>query len=359
MSATIPSHLPRRLTISLWDFSWYTMTQPGEPFADLDEAFAQAEARGYNTVRICAMPRILFTDSGPRSGPLRFASLGGDFGQRTRWYNCKGGAVLDGHRHLLHLFRAAKRHNCFIILSSWEYQQSPSFLAAPDLFQELVQVPPAERFLALARSMGQLVTFVKEHGLADRIAYVELHNEVDVSRLREVAQPDQDPIAAQKPYLEEAITVLRAQHPDVLITTSYARPRLYRLQDVAQNAQVAHSHLYVYGVLGALFEAVGLRAPTEPFPTATARALLRPDAPSFEEWKPPAGEEWRLEATLVNRRLFYIHDWVDPVKWDLWLYEHYPAYREAMRQEIRLRLEAISSSIPNFLIVPKMASTWP
>ena len=52
----LPSQLPPRLTITLWDFSWYVRTGPGEPFEDLDTAFAEAVERGYNTVRICAMP---------------------------------------------------------------------------------------------------------------------------------------------------------------------------------------------------------------------------------------------------------------------------------------------------------------
>ena len=37
-----PAHLPERLTITLWDFSWYVRTGPGEPFEDLDRAFADA-----------------------------------------------------------------------------------------------------------------------------------------------------------------------------------------------------------------------------------------------------------------------------------------------------------------------------
>jgi hypothetical protein len=36
------TRLPERLTITLWDFSWYVRTGSGEPFADLDVAFAQA-----------------------------------------------------------------------------------------------------------------------------------------------------------------------------------------------------------------------------------------------------------------------------------------------------------------------------
>ena len=96
MTYHIPEHLPSRLTISLWDFSWYTMTMSGEPFEDLDRAFAEAVERGYNTVRICAMPYLLFGNSKRETDALHFSNLGGDFGQRTRWYNTKGGAVLNG-----------------------------------------------------------------------------------------------------------------------------------------------------------------------------------------------------------------------------------------------------------------------
>ena len=45
---------PDRLTICLWDFSWYVRTGPGEVFADLDCCCAETVARGANTVRIGA-----------------------------------------------------------------------------------------------------------------------------------------------------------------------------------------------------------------------------------------------------------------------------------------------------------------
>lgn len=80
-----------------------------------------------------------------------------------------------------------------------------------------------------------------------------------------------------------------------------------------------------------------------PFPNELARSILRPDAPPFDTWTPRQGEEWRLQATGVPRRLFYLHDWVDTDTWDLWLYEHYGAHREAMRQGITLRLETIAN----------------
>jgi hypothetical protein len=57
---SVHPRLPDQLTITLWDFSWYTRTGPGQAFEDLDRAFGEAVERGYNTVRICAMPFLLF-----------------------------------------------------------------------------------------------------------------------------------------------------------------------------------------------------------------------------------------------------------------------------------------------------------
>jgi Sugar-binding cellulase-like len=338
MTVAIPAHLPARLTISLWDFSWFTQTMPGEPFDDLDRAFAEAVERGYNTVRICAMPYTLFGGDIPPE-PLRIANLGRGFGKGTRWYNNAGGAVIDGRAHLLELFRAAERHGCHLIVSSWEYQQTPSFFATPAQYEALVAIPPERRCAALADSMSALLDFVKDHGLADRIAYVELHNEVDNAgtSLTEVAADGESVVAAQRALIESAVDVLRKRHPDLLHTACYSEPALHRLDDLAGNLQVAHFHIYAYGVLRQLFDEAGLWSNAE-FPTPLVTRLLRSGAPAYDDWLPD--EAWRLAATGVQRRLVYAHDWVDPVKWDLYLYEHYHRYRESMREMIRTRLEA-------------------
>ena len=351
----VPEHLPDRLTITLWDFSWYTMTMPGEPFEDLDRAFEEAVERGYNTVRICAMPYTLFGGTHERS--LRISNLGDEFGQRTRWYNCRGGAVFDGREHLLNLLRAARRHGCYVILSSWEYQQSPSFFASPEIHHELAAIAPERRFDILARTMGDLIQFLKDNGIAERIAYAELHNEVDLSKLAEVGSPGEDAVAAQKPYLEHAVDQLRSRHPDILITTCYAYPTLYRPEELAKNLQVAHFHLYIYGVLGRLFEEAGLTHDhAGPFPNKLMESLLLPDAPPFEEWTPD--EQWRLEATGVSRRMFYTFDWVDPERWDLYLYEHYHLYRESMRRALTLSLEAFADFAQKAGAPPVIGEGW-
>ncbi|NUU06170.1 cellulase-like family protein [Leifsonia sp. C5G2] len=339
--APTPAHLPEKLTISLWDFTWYTQTAPGEPFDDLDRAFAEAVDRGYNTVRICAAPLLLFGEHDIDTTALEFVNMGGDTGQRTRWYDAGGGATIDGRQHLLELFRAAERHDCFIIVSSWEYQQSPAFLATSAWHDMLRAIEPDRRHRALAEAQSRLVDFVAEAGLRDRIAYVELHNEVDLSRLDQVVPDGVDTFWGQRPYLEAALTLLQEKHPDLLSTVCYGIPPYLDLDSVPPNAQVAHAHVYVYGVLGALEAWSKLREPAPVFPTAELISLLRDDAPPFHEWTTTI-EPWRLEATGISTSMFYAYDWVDPIKWDAWLYRHYAEWHHAMRDAVESRLKAIA-----------------
>lgn len=339
--------LPRKLTITMWDFSWYTMTLPGEAYNDLAARFKEAVDRGYNTIRICAMPYMLFTEEGKRSGRLKFGNLG-EVGQRTRWYNCRGGADLDGHAHLIELFRQAKAHGCYIMLSSWEYQQSPSFLAHPELRDQLAAIPPAERFMAIAKSMNQLIRFIKNEGYASQIVYAELHNEVEFGQLtavgveRGIKETDTPKLVeAMQPYIEEAIDYLREQHPDILMTASYTLNEAYPKAYVARNMQVAHYHLYIKGVLNELMDAAGLNDEQTSFPNPFVQSLLREDAPPFEEWTLPAGQEWRMEGNPVGMKLIYLHDWADPDQWDFYLYDHFSAHKLAMLQKADFRFEEI------------------
>lgn len=68
--------------------------------------------------------------------------------------------------------------------------------------------------------------------------------------------------------------------------------------------------------------------------------MLRPDAPAFDDYQPD--EPWRLAATGIPRELFYAHDWVDPDRWDLWLYENYPAHRQAMRETLAQWVDSVA-----------------
>jgi hypothetical protein len=337
----VPAHLPRRLTITLWDFTWYTQTTPGEPFHDLDRAFAEAVERGYNTVRICAMPFLLFGDHDIDIRHLQISGMGAGVGERTRWYDVTGGAVLDGREHLRELFEAARRHDCYVILSSWEYQQSPAFLQGREWYDALMAIPHGQRHTALAQATVDLVQYVKDLGLGDRIAYAELHNEVDLSRLSPGGPHGQDAYWAQRTWVEAGVSLMRKEHPDVLATTCYGIPPYQDMESVPGNGQVSHFHVYVYGVLAALEEWAGVRVPPPEFPRPQLESLLRDDAPSFESYGKDV-DAWRLEATGVSSSMFYTYDWVDPARWDRWLYENYHAYRVAMTQAIDDRLSVLA-----------------
>jgi len=338
---SIPAHLPRRLTITLWDFTWYTQTTAGEPFHDLDAAFVQAVERGYNTVRICAMPFLLFGDHDVDTQHLRFTNMGGDVGQRTRWYDAAGGAVLDGRNHLRSLFEAARKHDCYVILSSWEYQQSPAFLADPSWYDALMALPHGKRHTALAESMNRLVQYLKDHGLADRIAYAELHNEVDLSRLSPDGPHGKEAYRGQRELVADGVRTMQAAHPDILATTCYGIPPYADMDAVPDNGQIAHFHVYIYGVLAALEEWAGVRVPPPDFPRPQLQSLLRDDAPTFDGYAKEV-EPWRLEATGVSPSMFYSYDCVDPAKWDRWLYENYHAYKVAMTQAIDDKLAVLA-----------------
>ncbi|MFB7927714.1 cellulase-like family protein [Streptomyces sp. NPDC056039] len=346
-----------RLAITLWDFSWYTQAGPGEPFADLDRAFAETVERGFNTVRICAMPFLLFSGRVPNPESIQVRGLGKEFGQRTRWYNVSGGYPLDGLRRLVDLFEAAARYDCRVIVSSWEYQQSPSFADTDAWHRALAAIPGPDRAEVMADALAGLLDFLTERGLADQVAYVEVHNEVDNCSLVP-GDGTTSHYARLRDPLGRAVDLLRARHPAIPVTYSLGEPWPDEIDDLPEQAQNAHFHFYVYGVLGALYEAVGLGHGTEAapetaaWPTPELAGMLRPDAPAFADYHPD--EPWRLQATGIPRELFYVHDWVDPDRWDLWLYENYQSHRQAMRETLAQWVDSVAAfarrrGVPAFL----------
>lgn len=332
---TVPAHLPERLAITLWDFSWYTRAGAGEPYEDIDRAFIEAAERGYNTVRICAAPMLLCGELGVspivRIGGLGPAPHGDYYGRRTRWYDVPGGYEIDVRTRLLELFASARRHGFVVILASWEYQQSASFAEHPDWWNAMDAIPVADRLDRLASAASGVLSLLNEHGFADLVAFTELHNEIDFSLVGEL---DERAMASMQR--------VRDQHPGQLVTASWGKPPHLDMAAIPSGIDTAQFHIYSYGVLDALQSLIDLRAHgSDGFPNAKLRGLLRDDAPSFIEYGTP--EPWKLEATVITDQMIYGYDWIDADRWDLWLYEHYALHAEAMRREIESRLAAVAA----------------
>lgn len=333
----IPAHLPDKLTISLWDFSWYVRTGSGEPFEDLDRSVAEAVERGYNAVRICAMPFLLF-GSGLDTSALRLDRLGGEYAQRVRWYDVGAPTVIDAREHLLALFRALDAHGLVAVLSSWEYQQSSSFAVERDWFDALMAVPPSERPLRLADAMADLVDYLAMTGLDHCIAFTELHNEVQFTHLvdgLEAAWAEDDGNAAileLKPSLTAALDRFHERHPDRPVTVNYAHVPVGAMRGIPDNVDVLVAHPYIYGVLDETTAAFDLRGSLEAFPReqVDALGLLREGAPAATEWMLPPDSSWKLDATIVGKPEIFFHDWVDPDAFDRFLYERYESHRTEM-----------------------------
>jgi hypothetical protein len=348
---------PRRLTICLWDFSWYVRTGAGEPFEDLDRAARETAERGYNTVRICAMPFLLF-GSGLDTRAVSLDRLGGDYAQRVRWYDVKAPTVFDGRQQLLALLEACRAHDLFVILSSWEYQQSSSFSTTPDWWDALDAVDPEDRAVVLAESLAALVDFAVEHGHGDRIVFTELHNEVHTGHLAD-GLPDWrthevEALLGLEPRLSRGLRRFHELQPDRPVTVNYSRVPVAAMRAVPAEVDVAVFHPYVYGVLDEVTAAFDLRGEDLagiPRAALDAAGFLRPGAPDATTWVLPPETAWKMRATIVGKGEIFVHDWVDAKAFDRFLYERYSLHRVEMARVLAIWLDvsadfAASRGIP-------------
>ncbi len=335
----MPGHLfEKLLKISLWDFSWYTRAGAGEPYESLGKAFDEAAERGYNTVRICAAPLLLYGNLGLGDAAERLSIEGlgsagqyGYYGQRTRWYDAPGGYQINLRERLFILMEEATTRGFSVILSSWEYQQSPAFSASDTWYRAIESIPHADRLHALAEAFDRMHADFARHGWSQTVAFTELHNEVDFSHVPDLTEET-----------SSSLTSIRANHPDQLFTVSYGKPPYLDMARLHPELPVGQFHIYAYGVLDALQRKIDIREhATAEFPNAYLSKLLQAEAPTVSEYGQPAA--WKYDATVVTDQMVYGYDWIDPEKWDRWLYAHYANYRSEMFGEIDTRLRAVAA----------------
>ncbi|ONK14285.1 hypothetical protein [Streptomyces sp. MP131-18] len=154
-------------------------------------------------------------------------------------------------------------------------------------------VEPEDRPTRLADALADAYELAEAEGLAEVIAFVELHNEVQGGYLTE-GLPGREPAVVElRERLERGLARFHERQPDVPVTVNYARVPLDAFRGIPENIDVGVFHPYVYGVLDELVVGYGLRSTDGGFDEERARAdLMRPGAPaprrSASGVRPPA-----------------------------------------------------------------------
>jgi hypothetical protein len=328
----------------------------------LDRAFAQTVERGFNTIRAEMALNWCFDQQGRPRGPLEIAAWAPGVSQNFRGLNNKGGVRYNVLERVLKTFELAKKHDVFVIATSWEYQDSTTFLADAKLRQDVFSTPIEERFERLANMHDRLIQELKKYGLEKQIAFVEIHNELNASDFP-------SGYLAQKPLVENALRRLQQAHPDILFTADYANigPAFEKdfpgYDALPENLQVADHHVYTGGVQGALFEQLGVSQWNQVPPDPKTNPLLR--------WligeKPEVSwEEWAKRAERV-RKSWWPVQWLfanltEPDRYDYWMFEHFGQYSSTMKMLIQAGMRewgtfARSRGLP--IIVDEGYIFWP
>ena len=151
---TLPDHLPKKLSIGMFIWNWVTMAAPGEPYHDLEKTVAGLPERGFNAVRIEAGLNWCFNLDGRPRGAMEFGPWIAGYHDNLSSVNARGGGRHDVLQRLTRFMELAKQYGVYVILTSWEYQDSTWFVADPKIRAEVMAVPEEQRLLHMARQQA-------------------------------------------------------------------------------------------------------------------------------------------------------------------------------------------------------------
>ncbi|MFA7159031.1 MAG: cellulase-like family protein [Kiritimatiellia bacterium] len=324
----VPDHLPQKLSISFWYHDWLAAALPGAPFEDLERCMKGMKQRGFNTARVGLGMTYAFRLDGTPRGPIDFGPPVPGYALNP-YYACHGGRR-DVIERLLRLLDLARRNDVWIILTSWEYQDS-SCVSDPAVRADLASVPWPNRFRYLAEQHDRLLTMLKAERLADRLAFVEIHNEPEYSDLPQGAEG--------RRRHEEAIAFLRARHPEILVSGDFAS---HDYSIVPDNAQVFDQHIYA----GAGWHLSGLYGrtvsskeadPLNPRAFEPLRRVLKKDIMPWDKYLAAAGKVGREDkaATEGWKRMLWLWENIDAAKWDEFMAGSFPEWKERIWEKAR------------------------
>lgn len=352
----IPAHLPDRLSICYYGWDWITAALPAEAFGNLERALIQTKERGYNCVRVEAGLNWMFDPKGARRGKVKFGQWIPGASFNLHCVDAKGGGEHDVFNRVIRLLELADKHDLYVILTEWEYQDGLAFTADPKIREQIVGIPYNDRLLHLARHFDRLLTEVKKRSLQKRIASVEVINELDVPPLvcSEEGVPPQTfeqwtqlkvpgkrcEKSQVRALAQKAVGLLRERHSDLLVTIDGLIPTLGYPALFPDNAQIADHHIYSDGVVQAFWKQAGIGGlapakPDEMQPNDFFRSMMKPNPIPFAEI---ARNGKGVRATWLPVAWLYSN--IDNAKFDRWCVEQYPNYRQRIKESLEKQFEA-------------------
>jgi hypothetical protein len=261
--------------------------------------------RGFNAVRLEAGLNWCFRQDGSPRGPVEFMQFIPGYSDNFRGGNGRGGGKHDVLARFVRLMELAKAYDVYVLPTSWEYQDSSSFLADPALRAEVMAIPVEERIPLLARHHDRLLQILKQRGLERNLAFVEILNEAEFSLVS--VGPE------GKRQWEEAVAFLRNRHPDIMFSSYLG---ISDNSFVPDNVQVYNQHPY-FAIRFYFEEIYGPAAWDNAFDPHNPRSLplfarlCKESVVPFDQFMAAAQnvrEFWR--------KIGYLYHNVDPAKFD-------------------------------------------
>ncbi len=311
MTTRIPPHLPERLTIAFPIWLLHD-TAPGGRYHDLDKVVREHVERGFNCIRFDDGAGLIHDGRGRLRGPATVSEPYPGFTRNIRQLWCTGpGGRCDPFERLIALLEAAKKYDCFVILSSWFYLHT-FWYCDEELNRELFAVPPHERFGYFARALDYLLAEIRKRGLIDRVAFAEILNEADglpfINGYDKENHCSVGELNRFRAEHEQGLAFLRERHPDILFAcdtyTPYTDTEL-----LPRNLLVWNFHSYYLWKIYGLLEGDLLRKDTDLNTPArielAARYMRENPAPveavrASRAGKFPAAEDWLRRVWLYS-----------------------------------------------------------
>lgn len=346
----VPAHLPDRLSICYYGWDWITSALPEEPFGDLERALIQTKERGYNCVRPEMGLNWMFDPEGNRRGTLQFGQWIKGASFNLHCVDAKGGGEHDVFERVMRLFELADKHDMYVIMTNWEYQDAVAYTVDPKVRDQIIGVPYNDRLMLFAKHFDRLITVLKERGLQKRIASVEIINELNVppfmcaeegvppqtfEQWTKLQVPGQRCTREQvRDLAEKAVAYVRERHPDLLVTIDGLVPSVGYDSLFPPNAQIADHHIYSDGVVQAFWKEAGIGGlrpakPEEMQPNDFFRSMMHDKPVSFVDIVRNGSHvraTWHPVAWLYSN--------IDNDKFDKWCVEQYPNYRDRIRKSL-------------------------